>query len=309
MCTDSALSLYTRYHAQHPFPMTNPYDNRRPSGLERTLNTTPDPVPLTEDEREEFFEQIDRLIAEDRYKEALNRLDELPDEEKDYRVMLTRALVRGLIGIFGEGGVSHSGLVDKAGVLDAVAILLAQKDAGKEDPLWLRRMAFAYHVIGYDGRALPYAIEWYVRAGQPEDAYAIIVESRHAVTAKAGEQLLHAFHHHPRRNKDLYYALTVAAAYEAILSKRTLDHNSRELALAEIDILKSVEEEGKENIEWNHVITYPLRFLGRPREALKYAMKWHELHPSDASESLIFAIEDDISRFDTLNSDLVVEGH
>lgn len=252
------------------------------------------PTALTDFDETTFLGQMAALVDAYQYSDALAKIDDLPDELKTYPVLLERALVRGLLAVFGDGNANTRG-VDRAGLMDAIAQLIAMREYGKDDVVWYRRLTYGYHILGNEEKAVAYALEWYLRGEQPEEALSIIIESRHSIDARLASKVINTFKRYPQAVYSYHFSLKIAASYEAMLSDSLSDNYGREIAHRTIEILKNVEEEGKDQPEWHHMITFPLRFLGRLHEAYKHALRWEALDPCDASHALVMDIYDDIA--------------
>lgn len=106
--------------------------------------------------KNEFFEYIDKLRVEKKYIECIKLLESIPNEKRDYQTSYQIASSYQNLAIIDD---DNKEVFIKA-LLKSIEILNSIKEEGKEKAEWNKLMVQGYiHLADYE-KALPYAIKW-----------------------------------------------------------------------------------------------------------------------------------------------------
>ncbi|CUO42171.1 immunity protein Imm33 domain-containing protein [Enterocloster clostridioformis] len=146
--------------------------------LDETL-TGMDYIPYTQQNEEEFFQQLEQWNDEDEYTRCIQALNAIPEDWRNYRTAyaLARALENyAIIGDHDEGTLKSKG--DKA-LLRAIEVLESVREEGQDKAEWNMRMAYGYqYLYGQEEKAIPYAQRWAELDPEDENAPAVIRECK-----------------------------------------------------------------------------------------------------------------------------------
>ena len=136
--------------------------------------------------RKEFFAYIEKLIDEDKYTECITALENIPMEERDYKVWYQIARTYQNFAIVGNDDKGTPSFIGDKFLLKSIDILNSVREEGKDKAEWNMRMAYAYQYLTHEEeRAIPYALRWAELNPEDEDALEVVKECKEEIEKRA----------------------------------------------------------------------------------------------------------------------------
>ena len=136
--------------------------------------------------REEFFAYIEKLIDEDKYTECITALENIPMEERDYKVWYQLARTYQNFAIIGNDDKGTPSFIGDKFLLKSIDILNSVREEGKDKAEWHMRMAYAYQYLTHEEeRAIPYALRWAELDPEEENALEVVKECKEEIEKRA----------------------------------------------------------------------------------------------------------------------------
>lgn len=136
--------------------------------------------------REEFFAYIEKLIDEDKYTECITALENIPMEERNYKVWYQLARTYQNFAIIGNDDKGTPGFIGDKFLLKSIDILNSVREEGKDKAEWHMRMAYAYQYLTHEEeRAIPYALRWAELDPEEENALEVVKECKEEIEKRA----------------------------------------------------------------------------------------------------------------------------
>ena len=136
--------------------------------------------------RKEFFAYIEKLIDEDKYTECITALENIPMEERDYKVWYQLARTYQNFAIVGNDDKGTPSFIGDKFLLKSIDILNSVREEGKDKAEWNMRMAYAYQYLTHEEeRAIPYALRWAELNPEDEDALEVVKECKEEIEKRA----------------------------------------------------------------------------------------------------------------------------
>lgn len=136
--------------------------------------------------RKEFFAYIEKLIDEDKYTECITALENIPMEERDYKVWYQLARTYQNFAIVGNDDKGTPSFIGDKYLLKSIDILNSVREEGKDKAEWNMRMAYAYQYLTHEEeRAIPYALRWAELNPEDEDALEVVKECKEEIEKRA----------------------------------------------------------------------------------------------------------------------------
>ncbi|KXT93117.1 DUF695 domain-containing protein [Streptococcus mitis] len=136
--------------------------------------------------REEFFAYIEKLIDEDKYTECITALENIPMEERDYKVWYQLARTYQNFAIIGNDDQGTPSFIGDKFLLKSIDILNSVRDEGQDKAEWNMRMAYAYQYLTHEEeKAIPYALRWAEIAPEEENALEVVKECKEEIEKRA----------------------------------------------------------------------------------------------------------------------------
>lgn len=136
--------------------------------------------------REEFFAYIEKLIDEDKYTECITALENIPMEERNYKVWYQLARTYQNFAIVGNDDKGTPGFIGDKFLLKSIDILNSVREEGKDKAEWHMRMAYAYQYLTHEEeRAIPYALRWAELDPEEENALEVVKECKEEIEKRA----------------------------------------------------------------------------------------------------------------------------
>ena len=136
--------------------------------------------------REEFFAYIEKLIDEDKYTECITALENIPMEERDYKVWYQLARTYQNFAIVGNDDKGTPSFIGDKFLLKSIDILNSVREEGKDKAEWNMRMAYAYQYLTHEEeKAIPYALRWAEIAPEEENALEVVKECKEEIEKRA----------------------------------------------------------------------------------------------------------------------------
>ena len=132
--------------------------------------------------REEFFAYIEKLIDEDKYTECITALENIPMEERDYKVWYQLARTYQNFAIVGNDDKGTPSFIGDKFLLKSIDILNSVREEGKDKAEWNMRMAYAYQYLTHEEeRAIPYALRWAELDPEEQNALEVVKECKEEI--------------------------------------------------------------------------------------------------------------------------------
>ena len=136
--------------------------------------------------RKEFFAYIEKLIDEDKYTECITALENIPMEERDYKVWYQLARTYQNFAIVGNDDKGTPSFIGDKFLLKSIDILNSVREEGKDKAEWNMRMAYAYQYLTHEEeRAIPYALRWAELAPEEQNALEVVKECKEEIEKRA----------------------------------------------------------------------------------------------------------------------------
>ena len=136
--------------------------------------------------REEFFAYIEKLIDEDKYTECITALENIPMEERNYKVWYQLARTYQNFAIIGNDDKGTPGFIGDKFLLKSIDILNSVREEGKDKDEWNMRMAYAYQYLTHEEeRAIPYALRWAELDPEEQNALEVVKECKEEIEKRA----------------------------------------------------------------------------------------------------------------------------
>lgn len=136
--------------------------------------------------REEFFAYIEKLIDEDKYTECITALENIPMEERNYKVWYQLARTYQNFAIVGNDDKGTPSFIGDKFLLKSIDILNSVREEGKDKAEWHMRMAYAYQYLTHEEeRAIPYALRWAELDPEDKDALLVVKECQEEIEKRA----------------------------------------------------------------------------------------------------------------------------
>lgn len=136
--------------------------------------------------REEFFAYIEKLIDEDKYTECITALENIPMEERDYKVWYQLARTYQNFAIVGNDDKGTPSFIGDKFLLKSIDILNSVREEGKDKAEWNMRMAYAYQYLTHEEeRAIPYALRWAELDPEEQNALEVVKECKEEIEKRA----------------------------------------------------------------------------------------------------------------------------
>ncbi|MDN5027369.1 DUF695 domain-containing protein [Streptococcus sp. SPS1] len=132
--------------------------------------------------REEFFAYIEKLIDEDKYTECITALENIPMEERDYKVWYQLARTYQNFAIVGNDDKGTPSFIGDKFLLKSIDILNSVREEGKDKAEWNMRMAYAYQYLTHEEeKAIPYALRWAELDSEEQNALEVVKECKEEI--------------------------------------------------------------------------------------------------------------------------------
>lgn len=132
--------------------------------------------------REEFFAYIEKLIDEDKYTECITALENIPMEERDYKVWYQLARTYQNFAIVGNDDKGTPSFIGDKFLLKSIDILNSVREEGKDKAEWNMRMAYAYQYLTHEEeKAIPYALRWAELDPEEQNALEVVKECKEEI--------------------------------------------------------------------------------------------------------------------------------
>lgn len=136
--------------------------------------------------RKEFFAYIEKLIDEDKYTECITALENIPMEERDYKVWYQFARTYQNFAIVGNDDKGTPSFIGDKYLLKSIDILHSVREEGKDKAEWNMRMAYAYQYLTHEEeRAIPYALRWAELDPEDKDALLVVKECQEEIEKRS----------------------------------------------------------------------------------------------------------------------------
>ena len=136
--------------------------------------------------RKEFFAYIEKLIDEDKYTECITALENIPMEERDYKVWYQLARTYQNFAIVGNDDKGTPSFIGDKFLLKSIDILNSVREEGKDKAEWNMRMAYAYQYLTHEEeKAIPYALRWAELDPEEENALEVVKECKEEIEKRA----------------------------------------------------------------------------------------------------------------------------
>ena len=136
--------------------------------------------------RKEFFAYIEKLIDEDKYTECITALENIPMEERDYKVWYQLARTYQNFAIIGNDDKGTPSFIGDKFLLKSIDILNSVREEGKDKAEWHMRMAYAYQYLTHEEeRAIPYALSWAELDPEEQNALEVVKECKEEIDKRA----------------------------------------------------------------------------------------------------------------------------
>lgn len=136
--------------------------------------------------RKEFFSYIEKLIDEDKYTECITALENIPMEERDYKVWYQFARTYQNFAIVGNDDKGTPSFIGDKYLLKSIDILHSVREEGKDKAEWNMRMAYAYQYLTHEEeRAIPYALRWAELDPEDKDALLVVKECQEEIEKRS----------------------------------------------------------------------------------------------------------------------------
>jgi len=136
--------------------------------------------------RKEFFAYIEKLIDEDKYTECITALENIPMEERDYKVWYQLARTYQNFAIVGNDDKGTPSFIADKFLLKSIDILNSVREEGKDKAEWNMRMAYAYQYLTHEEeRAIPYALRWAELDPEEQNALEVVKECKEEIEKRA----------------------------------------------------------------------------------------------------------------------------
>ena len=136
--------------------------------------------------REEFFAYIEKLIDEDKYTECITALENIPMEERDYKVWYQLARTYQNFAIVGNDDKGTPSFIGDKFLLKSIDILNSVREEGKDKAEWNMRMAYAYQYLTHEEeKAIPYALRWAELDPEEQNALEVVKECKEEIEKRA----------------------------------------------------------------------------------------------------------------------------
>ena len=136
--------------------------------------------------RKEFFAYIEKLIDEDKYTECITALENIPMEERDYKVWYQLARTYQNFAIVGNDDKGTPSFIGDKFLLKSIDILNSVREEGKDKAEWNMRMAYAYQYLTHEEeRAIPYALRWAELDPEEQNALEVVKECKEEIEKRA----------------------------------------------------------------------------------------------------------------------------
>ena len=140
--------------------------------------------------REEFFAYIEKLIDEDKYTECITALENIPMEERDYKVWYQLARTYQNFAIVGNDDKGTPSFIGDKYLLKSIDILNLVREEGKDKAEWNMRMAYAYQYLTHEEeRAIPYALRWAELDPEEQNALEVVKECKEEIEKEHSEPM------------------------------------------------------------------------------------------------------------------------
>ena len=132
--------------------------------------------------RKEFFAYIEKLIDEDKYTECITALENIPMEERDYKVWYQLARTYQNFAIVGNDDKGTPSFIGDKFLLKSIDILNSVREEGKDKAEWNMRMAYAYQYLTHEEeKAIPYALRWAELDPEEQNALEVVKECKEEI--------------------------------------------------------------------------------------------------------------------------------
>ena len=132
--------------------------------------------------RKGFFAYIEKLIDEDKYTECITALENIPMEERDYKVWYQLARTYQNFAIIGNDDQGTPSFIGDKFLLKSIDILNSVREEGKDKAEWHMRMAYAYQYLTHEEeRAIPYALSWAELDPEEQNALEVVKECKEEI--------------------------------------------------------------------------------------------------------------------------------
>lgn len=136
--------------------------------------------------RKEFFAYIEKLTDEDKFTECMTALENIPMEERDYKVWYQLARTYQNFAIVGNDDKGTPSFIGDKFLLKSIDILNSVREEGKDNAEWNMRMAYAYQYLTHEEeKAIPYALRWAEIAPEEENALEVVKECKEEIEKRA----------------------------------------------------------------------------------------------------------------------------
>lgn len=136
--------------------------------------------------RKEFFAYIEKLTDEDKFTECMTALENIPMEERDYKVWYQIARTYQNFAIVGNDDKGTPSFIGDKFLLKSIDILNSVREEGKDNAEWNMRMAYAYQYLTHEEeKAIPYALRWAEIAPEEENALEVVKECKEEIEKRA----------------------------------------------------------------------------------------------------------------------------
>lgn len=136
--------------------------------------------------RKEFFAYIEKLTDEDKYTECITALENIPMEERDYKVWYQLARTYQNFAIVGNDDKGTPSFVGDKFLLKSIDILNSVREEGKDKAEWNMRMAYAYQYLTHEEeKAIPYALRWAELDPEEQNALEVVKECKEEIEKRA----------------------------------------------------------------------------------------------------------------------------
>ena len=132
--------------------------------------------------RKEFFAYIEKLTDEDKYTECITALENIPMEERDYKVWYQIARTYQNIAIVGNDDKGTPSFIGDKFLLKSIDILNSIREEGEDKAGWNMRMAYAYQYLAHEEeKAISYALRWAELNPEDENALGVVKECKEEI--------------------------------------------------------------------------------------------------------------------------------
>lgn len=134
------------------------------------------------EKKEDFFEKINQLTDKDQFTKCIHALENIPDDDRDYRILYQLARAYQNFAIIGDNDKGTDSKTVTKALLKSIDILLSIQEEGESKAEWNMRMAYGYQYLGnQEEKAISYALRWVQLDSSDEDALLVIEECKRKI--------------------------------------------------------------------------------------------------------------------------------